>query len=122
MSIILMIAHPILIQAGNDAITVLDNHFVETMLGCTYLPIQHFHPCRIVLSQLLSDIEVAVSQRHLMAVDIHPVEIHTKGSQEYLAIMLAQIVVYGEDSFGFQFEKHRIYQLNDIITLQFGQK
>ena len=74
-----------------------------------------------VVTYLVAEVEVAVSERLAVATGMNPEVIHSECSEEHGFVALAQQVVYRIYSFSFQRKEYGVYYLYDIVVFELGQ-
>ena len=100
------VAHQILVESGNDMVGIVGNELVEVLFGSA-CPLSPFFLCIGIVPQLSANVEIAVSQRHCP--EYNP------------SVVAAQVVVEWPDVLGFQFEKHGVDELHDVVPLEVWQ-
>ena len=109
-----MIAHMILIEPCDYAVTISGNSFVKLFFHCTQPVFLLFHSLGIC-AYLSPEIEIAIPEWFLISAGVNPIPIHSKRPKENTFVVLPEIVVEEEQTFGFEFEEHWIDQLHHII-------
>ena len=115
-----VIACPVFIESRHDAVALAGYDSVESFL-LRAQPVFPFLQGVSVGPQGLSHIEIAVSQRLVVAAATHPIIVHPETAQDDLPVVPFQIAVDGQDALCLQLEKHGIDELYDIISAKLGQ-
>ena len=111
----------VFVEACDDAIAILGYQAVEPFLGSA-------QPVVLVLQGLgigakgVAYIEVAIAQGLFVDTGVNPIPVHAEGTQEYLAVMTAQVTIEPEQALGLEFEEHGVDELDDIVTTKAGQQ
>ena len=114
------VARPILIQSGDDAVTVGSNFPVQLLLRRSHPTVTVNHGF-VVCAQPFANVEIAIAQRHLLAAHVDPVIVHAEGAHEHLSVVSSEITVDGHHALRFQFKEQGVDDLHDIKPSQLGQ-
>ena len=116
-----LIAYPVFVETGDDAVAVCGYHLVEPPLGGVY-PVVDIHLCLGVCTHLVAEIEVTITQRLAGNALVDPIVIHAKGTEDYPTVMAAQIAIDGLDALGLELKEHGVDKLHHIIAPQSWQQ
>ena len=108
-----LIAGPIFIESGNDAIKVLHHPAVQL----SFRPIEPVaYECLVFrpTPHLIAEVEVRIAECLAVEPGLHPIMIHAEGSHEHFTVVSSQKAIEGPQMLSPQFQKHRVDDLNDI--------
>ena len=92
---------------------------VEAALLAIY-PIGNLVTDILTVPQCSTEVEVGVAEGLCGSTGMHPIVIHAVATQEYFAVVAAQVVVDGIEPLGLQFEETGVDELYHIISAQTG--
>ena len=84
----------IFIKSRNDAIAVVGYPFVEFALGTTQ-PVANPNVVLFAFAHFHSHIEIGVAEGGAVQSRLYPIVVHAKGTEEYVLVVVSQILVEG---------------------------
>ena len=90
-----VVAHPVFVEAGHDAVAGSGHLSVEFFLGSSQ-PVGPFPKGICIGAQGVAYVEITVSQWFLFHTGGNPVGVHAESPKHYLAIVPTEEIVYRE--------------------------
>ena len=110
-----LVAQPVFVEAGYDAVTILCDEFVQSFFGCPQ-PVALIIDGFGISTKGVADVEVTIAQGLVEGASMNPVPIHAEGPKKHPFVVLAEVTVEPEEPFGLQFEEHGVDELYDIVA------
>ena len=110
----LIVCCPVFVESCRYAVAVNGNGLVERLFGSAYPFVAETLRLNVG-SRLVTEIEIAVSQRTYIGIDAHPIVIHAERTHHHLAVMTAQVSVERHQALCFDLKEYGIDELYHII-------
>ena len=114
-----LIAAPVFVESGNDAVAVVCNDSVQLLLRGSQ-PVLLLAGGLDIGAQMVANVEVAVAEMAALGAFVHPVVVHAKSTKEHLAVVATEITVDGQNALSLEFEEHGVDELHNVVTPETG--